>query len=182
MTPATWKGVVRHFKTKAAEVQNYFEHLPGLAEDYTWQVCLAYSFSRVETAHHMALYCGVAKKHRANTTVARSVIDSHHFTRKSYQERFKAVFGGAMPSAVLGKLNRAEKVRDKVMHGKAVTEATMRQAIVDVLDYADALNKHVNSVAGFQPFGKLRGFKGRGSNPLDGSTTRWLLKGMGFHA
>ena len=33
--------------------------------------------------------------------------------------------------------------------------------------------------AEFRPFGDLRGFKGRGQ-PLERTTTRWVLKGMGM--
>ncbi len=46
------------------------------------------------------------------------------------------------------------------MHGKEVTEKEKRQAIVDVIDYADDLNEFVKSIAGFRPFGDMRGYKG----------------------
>jgi hypothetical protein len=56
----------------------------------------------------------------------------------------------------------------------------MREAHIDVIEYAEALNEDIEEIAGFSPFGDLRGFKGR-AEPLDNSTSRWLLKGLGFN-
>ena len=84
-----------------------------------------------------------------------------------------------MPTPITRKLREAEKVRDKIVHGKSINNPNMRDAIYDVLEYATLLNEHLEEKAGFKPFGDLRGFKGRGT-PLDANTTRWLLKGMGF--
>jgi len=39
------------------------------------------------------------------------------------------------------------------------------------------MNEFVFQIAGFKPFGSLKGFKGR-AEPLDKATTKWLLKGM----
>ena len=77
------------------------------------------------------------------------------------------------------KLSRAEKVRDRVIHGKQVDDNEKREAVLDILEFAEGFNVYVSSLAGFKPFGSLRGFKGR-ATPLDKSTTRWILKGMGF--
>ncbi|NZA03056.1 hypothetical protein H0I39_17405 [Ottowia beijingensis] len=77
------------------------------------------------------------------------------------------------------KIKKAERVRDRVIHGKQVSDPDMRQAIIDVIEYAKALNKDLKAAAGFEPFGDLRGFKGRAQS-LEKSTTIWLLKGLGF--
>ena len=55
----------------------------------------------------------------------------------------------------------------------------MRQAHVDIIEYAESVNIELQSVAGFEPFGDLRGFKGKVKS-LEKGTTRWLLKGIGF--
>lgn len=55
----------------------------------------------------------------------------------------------------------------------------MRQAILDVLDYANEYNAFVKALAAFPPFGDLRGFHGRGDR-LTPATTRLVLKGLGF--
>lgn len=92
---------------------------------------------------------------------------------------FKHVFGKPIEGSVRGSLKEAEKVRDKVMHGKRPLDINIRMAIVQVLEFAQSYNKFVNDIAGFKPFGDLRGIKGRAA-ALDKSTTRWVLKGMGF--
>lgn len=171
--------VNRHTQAPA-EVSAYFEHLPKLVEDFPLEVCLAYMFAQVELAQNMTLYCGVVKLHRAHATVARNAVDAHHLTRDGFKALFKNVFGKNLTNAVLTPLQDAEKIRDKVMHGKTVTAKQKREAIVQVLDYAEKHNAFVNNIASFKPFKKdLRGVKGR-AKPLETSTTRWMLKGMGF--
>jgi len=169
------RGLKKHYEAAPEEVREYFSHLPGLLETFPLHVALAYVFSRVELAQNMAIYCGIVKRHKGDAALVRKAVDAHHMTRKDFAEKYKAVFGKA-PSAFIG---AAEKVRDKVMHGKNTTDKEVRQAIAKVLDYAQRLNAGVSSVAGFKPFGDLRGFKGAAQS-LDSSTTRWLLKGMGF--
>ena len=79
----------------------------------------------------------------------------------------------------MDKIAEAEKVRDLILHGKQVSEVDKRKAVVDVLEYAKSFNAEVSRIAGFKPFGSLKGFKGRGQ-PLDKSTSRWVLKGVGL--
>jgi len=76
-------------------------------------------------------------------------------------------------------MNEAEKTRDRVVHGKDVTDSELRGAIADVLEYAEKFNAEVNDTAGFRPLGNMRGFKGR-AEPLDKRTTKWLMRGLGF--
>jgi len=67
------------------------------------------------------------------------------------------------------------------MHGKAVDEPSMRDAIYLVLKYVADLNTLVGDEKklGFRPFSDRRGFAGR-QKSLDKAATRWILKGMGF--
>jgi len=65
------------------------------------------------------------------------------------------------------------------MHGKSVIAVDLRKAISSIFDYAEALDSEVQKLSGVRPFGDLRGFKGR-SQPLDKTTSKWLLKGLGF--
>lgn len=59
--------------------------------------------------------------------------------------------------------------------------AQLRNAIAAVLQYAEEINEQLEKKAGIKPFcNSLKGFKGR-KTPLDRSTTRWVLKGMGFN-
>jgi len=173
------RGILRVIEKAPKGVAAYFEHLPTLLESLPLDVSLSYVFSRVELAHNMTLYCGVVKKHRTDAVLTRKVINTQHMTRGQFRDKFQTVFGESIPNDVAKPLADAEKVRDLVMHGKSANDASKRQAIVAVIDYARAFNDLVSGLAGFRPFGDLRGFKGR-SEPLDKATTRWVLRGMGF--
>ena len=175
----TWRSVVGAYNGMSDRVKNYFPHVPDLVERFPLDVCLAYQFARVELAYNMAIYCGIVKKHRVDPKLAWAAVEDHQLTRKSFREFYETVHGGPITRAVQERIEDAETVRDKIMHGKPVTEAQKRKAIVDVLKYAEALNARTEKLGGVKPFGDLRGFKGRGTS-LDKSTSRWILKGMGF--
>jgi hypothetical protein len=170
---------VNRLASSTHEVQRYFPHAPKLAKEFPWEVCLAYMFARVELAHNMAIYCGTVKLHRADAELARKAVMQQHMTREGFRDLFKAIYQHAIPDAALAKLADAEGVRDKVLHGKSASDGDMRKAVVRVVEYAEAFNAFSRGVAGVMPFDDLRGFKGRAKS-LDKSTTRWLLKGMGF--
>ena len=180
-TPGSWRSVVSKYNSMPAGIRKYFVHVPQLAEHYPWDVCLAYQFSRVELAHNLAIYCGIVKLHRANPELARAAVERHHITRAGFQDLYRTVFGGVITAPVLALIDEAEDIRDKIMHGKLVSEANKRKAAVDVLRYAKSFNDRTNTLGGIKPFGDLRGFKGRGK-ALDRATTRWILKGMGLPA
>lgn len=90
-----------------------------------------------------------------------------------------AIFGKPLPANITGKLKFAEGIRDNILHGKGVSQPEARQASVDVLDYATEFNTFVGGIAGFHPFGGMRGFKGR-KQSYDKPTTRLVLKGLGL--
>jgi len=179
MAAPSYKAVLAAHSAAPAKVQGYFGKLPRLVQTQDWDVALAYMFIRLERAHNMALYCGAVKLHRANCTLARKIINIHHLTRDGFLDLFGNVFGKNLPDALVTKIREAEKTRDRLVHGKHVTPAEMRNAIVDILEYAAAFNELVAAEAGIRPFSDLRGFKGRATS-LDQKTTRWLLKGLGF--
>jgi hypothetical protein len=178
--PGTRSTVLKHYEGMPKNVQEYFKHLPQLLEHgFPLDVCLSYLFGQVELAHNMTLYCAVVKKHRANTRLARNVIDSHHMTRAGFKDLFSTVIGKSIPGATMAHLEQAQAIRDKILHGTTAREKDKRRAIVSVLTYSSEFNAAVKGFAGFAPFGSLKGFKGRGQS-LDIKTTRWVLKGMGF--
>jgi len=180
MPAPSYKAILHHYKAKAEGVRVYFEELPHLLnDDYTYEVSLAYLFLRTERAQNKALYCGAVKLHRVSAEVATRAIDTQHLTRDGFLGLYTNVFGEELPKVVRDKIKVAERIRDRVVHGKTVSDAEMREAHVDVLDYAEALNAELLRVGGFEPFGDLRGFKGR-AGALDNATSRWLLKGLGF--
>jgi AraC-like DNA-binding protein len=178
--PGSWRGVVKRYNNTSKEVQAYFANVPTLIEQFDWEVPLGFMFTRVEKAHNTMLYCGAVKRHRANTEVARNFVDRHHMTRREFRRLFKNVFGKPIKPPLQRMIEEAEAVRDKVVHGKRISAAEQRKAIVRVLEYSEAMNDLVCEIAGFKPFtNDLRGFKGRRA-ALDKSTTTWLMRGLGF--
>jgi hypothetical protein len=180
MAVPSYKAVLKHYTRCGPEVRGFFPHLPQLiVPTLPWEVGIAYQFIRVETGQNRAIYGGVVKLHRADASIAESMLNTLHITRTSFLQLFQTVFGQPLPAATVALLKAAEKVRDKTVHGKSVRESDARQAIVDVLDYATAVNDFVDAIAGFNPFGSMQGFKGAGQ-PLPKTTTKWLLKGLGI--
>ena len=173
-------GILKRYQLCQDEVKNYFEHFPKLAKEFPWDVSISYMFAQVELAHNMTIYCGIVKLHRAEGNLVWQAVNNQHITRPSFKEFFKTVFGVNMKKSISEKIEEAEKIRDKILHGKPVSEELKRKAVVDILDYAKNFNQEIYRIAGFKPFGSLRGFKGR-AQPLDKSTSRWILKGMGFN-
>lgn len=180
MTIPNYKAIIRHFDASPEEIKNFFKHTPKLVTDFDYQVAIGYVFLRTELGLNRSIYCGVVKLHRGEAELCRRIVNVQHMTREGFLALFKNVYGKELPMGVRSKIKDAEKIRDRVLHGKEVKDSDMRKAICDVLDYANAMNKFLEKEAGFQPFGgDLRGFKGRGE-PLDAKTTKWILKGMGF--
>lgn len=181
MSVKSFIGLKKKYDGSPKKVRDYFPHFVELSKDFPYDVALSYVFARLELAQNMTLYCGIVKIHRAEATLARNVVDAHHMTREEFREKVKVVYGKAIPASTTAKLDKAEKIRDKVMHGKSCTDADKRNALASVLEYAAEVNAFFKKEAGIEPFGDLRGFKGRAGS-LDKNTTRWILRGMGFGA
>lgn len=182
MAAKTYIAVMKAYDKMPQEVKDYFKYLPQLLNRSTrlWEVSLAYMFMQVERAQNMLLYCGVLKLHSANKAVAKGIVDKEHLKRDTFHKLFKNVFDKELKKAIQSKIEDAQKIRDRVVHGKtAVSDAQKRKAIIDILEYARDLNGFIENIAGFKPFGDLRGVKGR-KQPLENKTTRWLMKGLGF--
>ena len=105
--------------------------------------------------------------------MAREAVDTHHMTRPEFRDLFSNIFDKPLSRTASEKRVDAEKIRDRVLHGKSVSEADQRRAVVDLLEYAEAFNCEVYDLAGFRPFGPLRGVKGATSS-LDKRTSRWI--------
>ena len=178
-TAASYLAIINRFNAGTREIQWYFDQLPVLVTNHPYEVAIAYMFLRAEKAQNQALYCGVVKLHRADSTVADAAVNTQYLTRDGFLALYKNVFGQALSAATAAKIKDAEKIRDRVVHGKSVPQRDLRQAIIEVIEYAESMNSDINAIAGFQPFGDLRGFKGRAQG-LQKPTTRWLLKGLGF--
>lgn len=163
-------------------VKGYYSEFRALVDSqFSLDVVLAYSFFRLEQGQRTALYCGARKLHKTDSDLTWRAIDGQHMTRDAFQKYFQTVFGTALPRTVQELIEPAEDIRDRLMHGRGLDESNLREAISRVLQYSSALNDFIQGQAGFRPFiGDLRGFVGR-LEALDASTSRWILKGMGFH-
>lgn len=175
------RGVKNFYFGRNEKVKNYFNYLPRLINnDFPLNICLAYCFYRVEVAHNTAIYCGIVKIHRADSKITKNVVDRWNMYRNDFKEKFELVYDCKRPLRLTEGMEKAQTVRDDVMHGSSKTPAEKREAIGITLRYAEELNSFVDDKAGFKPFtDDLRGFKGRAKS-LDKQTTRWILKGMGF--
>ncbi|MBS0126226.1 hypothetical protein [Thetidibacter halocola] len=161
------------------EIRRSFQHFPKLFNDFPAEVSLIHLFSKIETAQVKALYCGIVKLHRVNAQLAANALDNWEITRPGFRDKYKSVFNKELKKEVHERLLHAEKARDNIVHGKQVKDGAVRQALFDVFEYATLFSAQVKSDAGFTPFGKLTGFKGRASS-LDKATSRWVLMGMKF--
>jgi hypothetical protein len=161
------------------EIRAYFSDLPGLLDSFPLDVSISHLFSQIEQAHNATLYQGAVKVHKANRNVARAAVGTQHMTREGFHGQFETVFGRPIPDEVKQELEAAENVRDKILNGQRTPEKEKREAIDHVLGYAQAFNRFVNGLARFKPFGDQQGSNGC-SESLNKSTTRWMLKGMGF--
>lgn len=179
--PANYLQVLTHFQAKPQEVREYFPSFEALVKDYPWDVSVSYVFSRVEAAKHSAIYCGIVKLHWTDSAMTRELIDKDHMSRGRFRELFDIVFGKPIRKELLQKLSEAEKIRDKIAHGKKWDAGQARKALKDVFDFASDFNEFLQETAGFKPFGNLRGFKGRKVS-LSKKTTHWVLRGMGIPA
>jgi hypothetical protein len=148
---------------------------------FSLEVVLAYTFLRLEQGQHMALYCGARRQHKTDGELTWRAIDSQHMIRDGFHRFFETIFGAPLTQDVRDIISPAEKIRDRLMHGKGLNDAELREAISRTLHYADHINRFLDARGvGFRPFcGDLRGFVGR-LEAMDTATSRWILKGMGF--
>ena len=172
-------GIFKEFDQLPDTLKTNLEHFPELANNFPWDISLSYLFARIELAQNKAVHGAIVKLHRVDTQLARKVIDNFHMSRKGFREVYQKVTGKTISADIIKVAEHAESIRDKILHGKSVSEADKRSAVLSALRYAHRLNEQVARDAEFRPFGDMRGFKGR-ANPLDKKTSRWILMGMGL--
>ncbi|MEO1829602.1 MAG: hypothetical protein ABGX82_12370 [Pseudomonas sp.] len=176
----TYKAILRKYETYSESLQGYYADLPNLLNDgYGYETLIGYMYIRLEQAQNRILYGGVVKVHRGARDFVWRVVNKQHVTRKGFLELYQNIFGKKLDDNITGMIVDAEKVRDKIIHGKYVKDSEKRQAICEILECSHELNELVKKHAGFYPFGSMRGFKGRADH-LDNRTTKWVLRGLGF--
>lgn len=174
------RTVIKHFKQHREEVIKYFDPcLTLLEDDYDYDVVVSYMFSRLENAHREILYYGIVVLHDVSTKLAYKAIDLHDLTRKDFKEKFSKVYGFDIPKSLTKKIESAEAVRDRILHGKSPETGKRAQAVLDTLEYFDGLDEKIFEKANIWIAGDRRGIKGA-KTPLSDATSRWVLMGMGL--
>ena len=173
------KGLINRFQELSAPVAAHFEHLPRLVFDFPLSVSLAYTFLQLGLAQNRSLYQGTVKLHKVDAQITRFAIGSQHMTRKGFESLFLSVFSYPVPQDLAECLKKAEDVRDQVMHGKNVSEAQIRDAVWNALQYTDGLYAFLQEKNNLRICGNSKGFSGR-AKKHDRKTSRLILKGLGF--
>lgn len=174
-------GLKKKFEELPDQVKVYLSGIETLLDNpKTFGVALAFSFMKVEEGQHRALKCGLIRVHKCNSTKVDDALGKQHFTRGYFKSIFKNVFGEEVNKAALDLVESAEKVRDKLIHGKGADQASLRDAISHTFGYMSALGKQVEIKTGKNPFGDLRGLAGK-TTLMDAVPSFWLLKGLGFY-
>ena len=177
--PASYKEVIKRYGECPDTISAYFNNFQKLVEDFQYEVAVAYCFLKLEQAYNRTLYGGSRKMRKVHPDIARSVLDKQHLTREGFLELYKNIYDKALPCQVVEQIKSAEKIRDRIIHGKKVEHKDARKCLVDILDFSTELEAEVRNIACFSPFGDMRGLTGR-SQSLDKSTSRWVMKGLGF--
>jgi hypothetical protein len=181
--PGQRRGLKTVFDTMPIEVQKFYSDLPTLIDStFSLDIALAYVFFRLELGQRLTLYCGARKLHRTDSQLTWKAIDGHEIKRSDFRNLFATIYGFPVSQTAEGYLSDAQAVRNDLMHGRQPDEGRQREAICKAMHYAKEMNEliAVTNKYGFRPFsGDLRGIVGR-LEALDQSTTRWILKGMGF--
>ncbi len=153
---------------------------PLVEEGGRYDIALAYVFMKLEEGNHRAIKCGAIRRFKCQSQKVDEALERQHFTRPYFAKVFKTVVGKSIPADTAQSLKKAEKVRDKQLHGKKVSDGELREAISDALVYIATLGEFVKSETGKNPFGDLRGLVGR-SELLDKQTSHFVLKGFGLY-
>lgn len=181
IVPGNWRGVRNKLEGAPDNVRWYFQPTEELIERHSWEVSLSYLYAKVEEAHLMSIYCGAVKLHKTDAEMARDAVRRFENRRPQFQEVFVNVYSAKIPQWLRAKLEKAQKVRDLVLHGKAkdVPGSDRRMAVAAIIEYAKGFNELCLEKGGPQPFGRLQGFKGR-KKTLNKATSRLILKGIGL--
>ena len=174
------KTLLKRFHEHDEEVVSYFDPCAELlASEYRYQVVISYMFSRIEIAHREALYFGVVKLHNVDRKLASMAIDKYDLTRKDFRAKLEQIYGYHIPQELREKIESAESVRDRILHGKKIKKGEMAHAVLDTMDYFDGLNTLLYEKSEIWIAGDRTGFKGRGASH-NAATSNWILRGMGL--
>ncbi len=175
-----YKEIINKFQNASKRIQEYFPDFITLVNSYKWEVSVSYIFSRIEYVKHLTIYCGIVKLHKCEAKLTWKMVNNEYMSRTRFKELFEIVFDKKIQETIMNKLEKGERIRDKIMHGKDLNDAEIRDGLVNTIDFIIEFNDYIFELARFRPFGSQRGFNAGAINKLDKSTTSWVLKGMGI--
>jgi hypothetical protein len=179
-TAANYKQVINYFDKLPQDIKLWLKEVPDLVQKYDYEVSIALIFSRIESIKHIIIHRGLVKIHKTNSELTWEILELDHMSRDRFSKIFKTVFNCDIPKSTSDKIKLAERVRDKVMHGKSITGADARNALISSFEYLKEIDEFMQQhSSNIRPFGDGRGFKGR-AGTLTKDTTRWVLRGMGL--
>lgn len=181
--PATIKAVRLKLSQIDADLIFHFDHLPNIVEKLGElpDVALAYCFSKLEFGHRRILYAGLMRKYRLDSEKSWEAVIGHDIKRNDYPEIYCRIFGNEITDATLAIIKPAEKIRDRMIHGKQPSTKQIWGAVLLCLDYAAAFNLETKASQGFAGFGRMQGITGKkGKPPLPKDVSYLALKGLGF--
>lgn len=178
----SYKGLLKQLQDMPEETRAYLSRLENLlAGSQDFDVALAYVFMKLEEGNHRALKCGLVRLLKCDSAKTDEALSQQHFTRPYFRTVFKNVLGKPLPKEALEALEAAEKTRDRLIHGKGVGAATLREAISQALIYIEIMGDFVKERTQKNPCGDLRGLKGR-AILLEPVPSYWVLKGVGLYS
>ena len=178
--------VERAFDKAPEDVRAFLPDLPRLMQDrelrHGLAAALSYAFHRLEVAHRRALYLGLVRIHGVSPELARSATGNEHLSREHFQRLFHEVLRTPLPADARRQLDVATGVRDDLLHGRDVSAASLRKALLALVGYAVELHAFcTGGEVAMSPFrDDLRGFAPPGDRRLTNATSRFVLRGMGF--
>ena len=178
--PKSYKGLKGQYDALDEDVRNFLSKLAPLLDDgKNYEIALAYCFMKLEEGHHRALKCGLVRIHECASSMVDRELQKQHFTAEKYRSVFKNVFSEDIPIVAIEDLDRAQRIRKNLIHGKATTDPKRREAIYYAIEYMKTVGAFVKDRSGKNPYGDLRGLAGK-KKLLPAKSKIWMLKGFGL--
>ncbi len=177
-TDKTRKQIEDKYKGLPDTIQDYFSDFKKLFNDkHSSDIIVAYLFMEVERAQYNILYGAMVKKHKIDKDYARNALDDLRIQRFEFRELYEILAKKEIIYDTIKHADKAHEIRNKVIHGREISENAKKVAIIAILEYAHLLNNDVYADFQFKPFGSRKGFKGRGKSHSP-ALSGWVLEGL----
>jgi hypothetical protein len=83
------------------------------------------------------------KRHWCDSRLTWQLVSEDHMQRARFKNLFNVVFGEKIPDELVAKLERGEKVRDKIAHGQGWQAKEARLGLCSTFEFAAGFNDFV---------------------------------------